>query len=79
MEVGRAEPKTFWRDLRSKHTFLLPSLTAYPLLLSLLSLSHPSTLQNEVKPVLEKLTQDPDVDVKYFAQEALTGELSREN
>uniref|UniRef100_A0A2D4P2D3 TOG domain-containing protein n=1 Tax=Micrurus surinamensis TaxID=129470 RepID=A0A2D4P2D3_MICSU len=30
------------------------------------------TLQNEVKPVLEKLTQDPDVDVKYFAQEALT-------
>uniref|UniRef100_A0A8C3PAC3 Protein phosphatase 2 scaffold subunit Aalpha n=1 Tax=Chrysemys picta bellii TaxID=8478 RepID=A0A8C3PAC3_CHRPI len=31
-----------------------------------------STLQNEVKPVLEKLTQDQDVDVKYFAQEALT-------
>uniref|UniRef100_A0A8C2SR02 Uncharacterized protein n=1 Tax=Coturnix japonica TaxID=93934 RepID=A0A8C2SR02_COTJA len=28
-----------------------------------------STLQNEVKPVLEKLTQDQDVDVKYFAQE----------
>uniref|UniRef100_A0A8C6D6A5 Protein phosphatase 2 scaffold subunit Aalpha n=1 Tax=Moschus moschiferus TaxID=68415 RepID=A0A8C6D6A5_MOSMO len=33
-----------------------------------------STLQSEVKPVLEKLTQDQDVDVKYFAQEALTGE-----
>ncbi|XP_074991115.1 serine/threonine-protein phosphatase 2A 65 kDa regulatory subunit A alpha isoform isoform X3 [Calonectris borealis] len=30
------------------------------------------TLQNEVKPVLEKLTQDQDVDVKYFAQEALS-------
>ncbi|XP_005062930.2 PREDICTED: serine/threonine-protein phosphatase 2A 65 kDa regulatory subunit A alpha isoform-like, partial [Ficedula albicollis] len=30
------------------------------------------TLQTEVKPVLEKLTQDQDVDVKYFAQEALT-------
>uniref|UniRef100_H3AV76 Protein phosphatase 2 scaffold subunit Aalpha n=1 Tax=Latimeria chalumnae TaxID=7897 RepID=H3AV76_LATCH len=30
------------------------------------------TLQNEAKPVLEKLTQDQDVDVKYFAQEALT-------
>ncbi|XP_070221877.1 serine/threonine-protein phosphatase 2A 65 kDa regulatory subunit A alpha isoform [Bos mutus] len=31
-----------------------------------------STLQTEVKPILEKLTQDRDVDVKYFAQEALT-------
>ncbi|XP_007648156.1 serine/threonine-protein phosphatase 2A 65 kDa regulatory subunit A alpha isoform isoform X1 [Cricetulus griseus] len=31
-----------------------------------------STLQSEVKPILEKLTQDQDVDVKYFAQEALT-------
>uniref|UniRef100_A0A2K6ELF9 Phosphatase PP2A regulatory subunit A/Splicing factor 3B subunit 1-like HEAT repeat domain-containing protein n=1 Tax=Propithecus coquereli TaxID=379532 RepID=A0A2K6ELF9_PROCO len=31
-----------------------------------------SNLQSEVKPVLEKLTQDQDVDVKYFAQEALT-------
>ena len=38
--------------------------------------SLPSTLQSEVKPVLEKLTQDQDVDVKYFAQEALTGEAS---
>ena len=38
--------------------------------------SFPSTLQSEVKPVLEKLTQDQDVDVKYFAQEALTGEAS---
>lgn len=40
-------------------------------LLSFPSLS--STLQSEVKPILEKLTQDQDVDVKYFAQEALTG------
>lgn len=32
-----------------------------------------STLQSEVKPILEQLTQDQDVDVKYFAQEALTG------
>jgi hypothetical protein len=31
-----------------------------------------STLQSEVKPILEQLTQDQDVDVKYFAQEALT-------
>ncbi|KAK2093298.1 hypothetical protein P7K49_029827 [Saguinus oedipus] len=31
-----------------------------------------STLQSEVKPILEKLTQDQDVDIKYFAQEALT-------
>ncbi|XP_053462044.1 serine/threonine-protein phosphatase 2A 65 kDa regulatory subunit A alpha isoform-like [Nycticebus coucang] len=31
-----------------------------------------STLQSEVKPILEKLTQDQDVDVKYLAQEALT-------
>lgn len=38
-----------------------------------------STLQNEVKPVLEKLTQDQDVDVKYFAQEALTGKQIRRN
>uniref|UniRef100_A0A8C2QGG7 Phosphatase PP2A regulatory subunit A/Splicing factor 3B subunit 1-like HEAT repeat domain-containing protein n=1 Tax=Cricetulus griseus TaxID=10029 RepID=A0A8C2QGG7_CRIGR len=29
-------------------------------------------LQSEVKPILEKLTQDQDVVVKYFAQEALT-------
>uniref|UniRef100_A0A674NNF5 Protein phosphatase 2, regulatory subunit A, beta b n=1 Tax=Takifugu rubripes TaxID=31033 RepID=A0A674NNF5_TAKRU len=28
-------------------------------------------LQTEVKPVLEKLTTDTDMDVKYFAQEAL--------
>ena len=38
--------------------------------------SLPSTLQSEVKPILEKLTQDQDVDVKYFAQEALTGEAA---
>lgn len=45
-----------------------PSLVHH-LLFSSLS----STLQSEVKPILEKLTQDQDVDVKYFAQEALTG------
>ncbi|XP_072125766.1 serine/threonine-protein phosphatase 2A 65 kDa regulatory subunit A beta isoform-like [Mobula birostris] len=32
-----------------------------------------STLQNEFKPILEKLGQDQDMDVKYFAQEAMTG------
>ena len=37
----------------------------------------PSTLQSEVKPILEKLTQDQDVDVKYFAQEALAGKALR--
>lgn len=41
------------------------------------SSSLPSTLQSEVKPILEKLTQDQDVDVKYFAQEALTGKALR--
>lgn len=39
--------------------------------------SPPSTLQSEVKPILEKLTQDQDVDVKYFAQEALSGKALR--
>lgn len=34
-----------------------------------------STLQTEVKPILEKLSQDQDMDVKYFAQEAITGKL----
>lgn len=32
-----------------------------------------SALQAEVKPVLEKLATDQDMDVKYFAQEALSG------
>ncbi|XP_072125752.1 serine/threonine-protein phosphatase 2A 65 kDa regulatory subunit A beta isoform-like [Mobula birostris] len=32
-----------------------------------------ATLQNEFKPILEKLGQDQDMDVKYFAQEAMTG------
>ena len=36
------------------------------------SLSH-SALQTEVKPVLEKLATDTDMDVKYFAQEAISG------
>lgn len=31
-----------------------------------------STLQSEVKLILKKLTQDQDVDVTYFSQEALT-------
>lgn len=34
-----------------------------------------SALQTEVKPVLEKLTTDTDMDVKYFAQEALNGNV----
>ena len=32
-----------------------------------------SALQEEVKPVLQKLGQDEDMDVKYFAQEAISG------
>lgn len=35
-----------------------------------------SALQEEVKPVLQKLGQDEDMDVKYFAQEALSGRSS---
>ncbi|KAB1254943.1 Serine/threonine-protein phosphatase 2A 65 kDa regulatory subunit A beta isoform [Camelus dromedarius] len=31
-----------------------------------------SALQEEVKPVLQKLGQDEDMDVKYFAQEAMS-------
>ncbi|XP_050035276.1 uncharacterized protein Pp2A-29B isoform X2 [Dermacentor andersoni] len=31
----------------------------------------PPTLQGQVKPCLEKLNTDPDVDVRYFASEAL--------
>ncbi|XP_072125793.1 serine/threonine-protein phosphatase 2A 65 kDa regulatory subunit A beta isoform-like [Mobula birostris] len=37
-----------------------------------------STLQNEFKPILEKLGQDQDMDVKYFAQEAMTGYTDRQ-
>lgn len=37
------------------------------------SLSLCSALQSEVKPVLEKLATDTDMDVKYFAQEAISG------
>ncbi|KAH7952126.1 hypothetical protein HPB52_018945 [Rhipicephalus sanguineus] len=33
----------------------------------------PPTLQGQVKPCLEKLNTDPDVDVRYFASEALAG------
>uniref|UniRef100_A0A665UMG2 Serine/threonine-protein phosphatase 2A 65 kDa regulatory subunit A beta isoform n=1 Tax=Echeneis naucrates TaxID=173247 RepID=A0A665UMG2_ECHNA len=33
-----------------------------------------NALQTEVKPVLEKLASDTDMDVKYFAQEAISGE-----
>ncbi|CAN7979460.1 unnamed protein product [Ixodes pacificus] len=34
---------------------------------------HPlcSTLQGQVKPCLEKLNTDTDVDVRYFASEAI--------
>uniref|UniRef100_A0AAQ4PGP5 Protein phosphatase 2, regulatory subunit A, beta b n=1 Tax=Gasterosteus aculeatus aculeatus TaxID=481459 RepID=A0AAQ4PGP5_GASAC len=32
-----------------------------------------NALQTEVKPVLEKLATDTDMDVKYFAQEAISG------
>lgn len=35
-----------------------------------------SSLQTEVKPVLEKLATDQDMDVKYFAQEAISGTCS---
>lgn len=31
-----------------------------------------STIKSQIKPVLDKLNGDTDVDVKYFAQEALT-------
>lgn len=54
------------------HTRGKTNLAHYLLFLSLYS-----TLQSEVKPILEKLTQDQDVDVKYFAQEALTGKSLR--
>ncbi|XP_072125790.1 uncharacterized protein [Mobula birostris] len=37
-----------------------------------------STLQNKFKPMLEKLGQDQDMDVKYFAQEAMTGYTDRQ-
>lgn len=30
-----------------------------------------SCIQSQVKPVLEKLNSDEDVDVKYFASEAM--------
>ncbi|XP_015586604.1 serine/threonine-protein phosphatase 2A 65 kDa regulatory subunit A alpha isoform isoform X1 [Cephus cinctus] len=33
----------------------------------------PSAVQTQVKPVLEKLNTDDDVDVKYFASEAISG------
>ncbi|XP_072125779.1 serine/threonine-protein phosphatase 2A 65 kDa regulatory subunit A beta isoform-like [Mobula birostris] len=35
-----------------------------------------STLQNKFKPILEKLGQDQDMDVKYFAQEAMTASFA---
>lgn len=34
------------------------------------------TLQQQVKPVLEKLRQDTDSDVQYFAAEAMDSELA---
>lgn len=33
----------------------------------------PSAVQTQVKPVLDKLNTDSDVDVKYFASEAIAG------
>lgn len=33
----------------------------------------PSAVQAQVKPVLDKLNTDTDVDVKYFASEAIAG------
>ena len=71
----------FWaqRPLNSRVSLCLhlmpPALPSSPFLLP--SPSPSSTLQSEVKPILEKLTQDQDVDVKYFAQEALTGQALR--
>jgi len=35
-----------------------------------------STIQQQVKPCLEKLRQDSDLDVQYFAQEALEVNLA---
>ena len=32
-----------------------------------------SCIQTQVKPVLDKLNVDADVDVKYFASEAIAG------
>lgn len=34
-----------------------------------------SALQTQVKPCLEKLNQDPDVDVKFYSNEALESKL----
>jgi len=36
-----------------------------------------TTVQNQIKPCLDKLNADVDVDVKYFAQEALTATIDR--
>ena len=33
----------------------------------------PNSVQTQVKPVLDKLNTDTDVDVKYFASEAIAG------
>lgn len=38
-----------------------------------------STIKSQIKPVLDKLNGDADADVKYFAQEALTGTVSTSN
>jgi serine/threonine-protein phosphatase 2A regulatory subunit A len=34
-----------------------------------------SVVTSDIKPILEKLKEDPDVDVKYFAGEAITGSI----
>ena len=33
----------------------------------------PNAVQTQVRPILEKLNTDPDVDVQYFASEAIAG------
>ena len=37
-------------------------------------LSSSSAIQNQVRPLLEKLKADSDMDVQFFAVEALEGE-----
>lgn len=39
----------------------------------------PSAIQSQVKPVLDKLNNDPDVDVKYFASEAIAAIAGKPN
>lgn len=36
---------------------------------------NPSVMQSQIKPVLSKLNDDSDFDVRFFASEAATGKL----